>query len=84
MLSFDGNTAENWRGFKQQYEIYLTASGRGKEDDSVKIAILLSFAGEDATEVFNTFQFPEDEKLDKVLEQFKRYCNPRKNVVSYV
>ena len=33
--------------------------------------------------LFNTFQFPEgnEKKLDKVLEQFERYCNPRKNVV---
>jgi len=45
---------------------------------------LLSFAGEDAIEVFYTFQFPEgdEKKLNKVLEQFERYCNPRKkNVV---
>ena len=43
---------------------------------------MLNFAGEDAIEVFNTFQFPEgdEKKLDKVLEQFERYCNPRKNV----
>ena len=36
-----------------------------------------------AIEVLNTFQFPEgdEKKLDKVLEQFERYCNPRKNVV---
>ena len=82
-LSFDRNTSENWRRFRHQYEIYLTASASEKKDDTVKIAILPNFAGEDATEVFNTFQFPEgDEKnLDKVLEQFKRYCNFRKNVL---
>ena len=82
-LSFDGNTSEDWRRFKQQYQIYLTASGSEKKDDSIKIAILLNFAGEDAIEVFNTFQFPEsdEKKLDKVLEQFERYCNPRKTVV---
>ena len=82
-LSFDGNTSENWRRFRHQYEIYLTASASEKKDDTVKIAILLNFAGEDATEVFNTFQFPEgDEKnLDKLLEQFERYCNSRKNVL---
>ena len=41
---------------------------------------MLNVAGEDAIEVFNTFQFAEgDEKtLNKVLE---RYGNPRKNVV---
>ena len=82
-LSFDGNTSENWRRFQQQYEIYLTASCSEKKDDSVKIAILLNFAGEDAIEVFNIFQFPEgdEKKLDKVLEQFEWYYNPKKNVV---
>ena len=76
-LSFDRNTSENWRIFRQQYE-------SEKKDDTVKIAILFNFAGEDAIEVFNTFQFPEgdEKKLEKVLEQFEPYCNPRKNVVS--
>ena len=45
-LSFDGNTSENWRRFRQQYDIYLTASASEKKDDTVKIAILLNFAGE--------------------------------------
>ena len=82
-LSFDGNTSENWQRFKQQFDIYITASRSEKKGDEVKIAILLNFAGEDAIEVFNTFKFAEGDakKLDKVLEQFERYCNPRKNVV---
>jgi len=82
-LSFDGNTSENWRRFKQQFDIYITTSGSEKKDDAVKIAILLNFAGEDAIEVFNTFQFAEgdERKLNKVLEQFEQYCNLRKNVV---
>ena len=37
--SFDGNTSENWRRFRQQSEISLTASAREKKDDTVKIAI---------------------------------------------
>ena len=65
-LSFDGNTPENWRRFKQQYQIYLTALGSEKKDDSIKIAILLKFAGEDAIEVFNTFQFPEGDENNKI------------------
>ena len=82
-LSLDGNTSENWRRFKLQFDIYLTASGKGNKADEVKIAILLNFSGEDAIEVFNTFQFAEgdENKLDKVPEQFEQYCNPRKNVV---
>ena len=63
VLSFDGNTSENWRRFKQQFDIYITALETEKKDDAVKIAILLNFAAEDTIEVFNTFQFAEgDEK----------------------
>lgn len=82
-LSLDGNTSENWRRFKQQFDIYLTASGKGNKADEVKIAILLNFAGEDTINVFNTFQFAEGDKkkLDKDLERFEQYRNPRKNVV---
>ena len=82
-LSFDGNNSENWRRFRQQYEIYLTALASENKDDTVMIAILLNFAGEEAIEVFNTFQFPkrDEKKLENVLEQFERYCGPRKNVV---
>ncbi|PFX14755.1 Retrovirus-related Pol polyprotein from transposon opus [Stylophora pistillata] len=81
-LSLDGNTSQNRRLFKQQFDIYLTASGKGNKADAVKIAILLNFA-EDAIEVFNTFQSAEgdENRLDKVLEQFEQYCNSRKNVV---
>ena len=53
-----------------------------KKDDTVKIAILLNFPSVDTIEVFNTFQFPDsNEKVDKVLEQFEQYCNPRRNIV---
>ena len=65
-LSFHRNTSENWRRFKKQYKIYLTASGSEKKDDSIKIAIFLNFAGEDAIEVFNTFQFPEGDENNKI------------------
>jgi len=81
-LSFEGNTSESWRRFKQQYYTYLlTALGSKKKDDTVKIATLLNFPSVDTIEVFNTFQFPDgNEKVDRVLEQFEQYCNPR-NIV---
>ena len=82
-LSFEGNTSENWRRFNKQFQIYLIASGCEEKDDSIKIAILLNFAGGDAIEVFNTFEFSEgdEKKLERVIERFEQYCNPRENVV---
>nr|XP_039255361.1 uncharacterized protein K02A2.6-like [Styela clava] len=83
-LSLEGNLSENWRKFKQQFEIYLEASGDNIKSDITKVAILLNFAGEDAVEIYNNFDFAEADdrkKLDKVIEKFENYCNQRKNVV---
>ena len=81
-----GNLGDNWRRFKQQFKIFLTASGKEEDsvNDGVKVALLLNFAGEEAIEVFNTFVFASDndkKKLTVVLEKFRVYCNPRKNVL---
>ena len=46
-------------------------------------AILLNIAGEEATEVFNTFTFAEDEDKDDpedMLAKFQNYCEPKKNI----
>ena len=82
-LSLEGNLAENWRRWKQQFDIYLVASGKNDKSDEVKAATFLHLAGPEALELFNTFAFesPGDEKkLDKLEEKFEAYCIPRKNV----
>ena len=82
-LSLQGNLADNWRRWKQRFQLHMTASGKNKNSDEVKTATLLHLAGPDALEVFNTFSFetPGDEKkVDKVLEKFDAHCEPRKNI----
>ena len=72
-----------WRRWKQRFEVYMVASGKDTKSDEVKSAAFLHLAGPEALEVFNTFSFdnPGDaKKLDKLVEQFEAYCNPRKNV----
>ena len=83
-LSLQGNLADNWRRWKQRFQLYniMTASGKNEKSDEVKTATLLHLAGPDALEVFNTFSFetPGDEKkVDKVLEKFDAHCEPCKN-----
>ena len=60
-LEFEGNVAENFRRFSQQFEIYMSASGFDTKEVSKKkqAAILLNLAGEEAIEVYNTFTFDE-------------------------
>ena len=82
-LILHGNLAENWRRWKQQFTIYMTATGKASANDEIKCAIFLNLAGPDALEVFNTLTFEDagdDKKLEKVIEKFEAYCTPRKNI----
>ena len=54
-LSFEGNVAENWRRWKQRFQIFMTATGTDTKGDEVKSATLLHFAGPEALEIYNTF-----------------------------
>jgi len=81
-LSLAGNVSENWRRWIQQFRLYLNATGRDKKPEQVQCSTLLAAAGEEALDVFNTFEIPEDDqnKLEPLIKQFELYCNPRKNV----
>lgn len=60
-LKLVGNVDSNWRSFKQHFELYMAAIGLDNKPDARKIALLLTVAGPQAIEVFNTFEFGEDE-----------------------
>ncbi|GBM00269.1 Transposon Ty3-I Gag-Pol polyprotein [Araneus ventricosus] len=82
-LSLDGNVAENWRKFKQQFTIYMKASGHDKKDSDVKVVIFLNAVGEEAIELFNTFDLQEEDRNDyeKVLTAFENHFTPKINVL---
>lgn len=78
-LKLSGNVHENWKVFRQSFELYLLAAGLDDEDDQRKIALLLTVAGRAALDVYNTFIFTnEDIDLEDVLSKFEDYCTPRK------
>ena len=86
-LSFDGNLKENFRKFKQQFNLYATATGLNDKTDDVKSSTLLTVIGPEALEVYNTFSWAEtgdaagdNMKVDKIIAKFEKYCNPRRNV----
>lgn len=79
-LKLTGNVNENWKVFKQSFELYVLAIGL-EGDDKRKIALLLTVAGRSALDVYNTFVFTDDQKdkFDVVMAKFEEYCTPRKN-----
>lgn len=82
-LNLNGNLAENFRKFKQNFLIYLKASGLDKKSEDVKVAILLNVIGEDSVELYNTFNLSEDSanEFKDVLKAFEEYTSPKKNIV---
>ncbi|KAI4903194.1 hypothetical protein NFI96_028888, partial [Prochilodus magdalenae] len=57
-------------------------TGLDAKPDTRKIAVLLTVAGPQAIEVYNTFVFGEGEDKDKfedVLKKFDAHCSPKKN-----
>ncbi|XP_039870493.1 uncharacterized protein LOC120723214 [Simochromis diagramma] len=78
-----GNLSENWRRFRQRFELYLAATGGASKPPKVQSSLFLHVAGEEAVEVYNTFTFAEngdEHKLMKIMEKFEEYCNPKKNI----
>lgn len=81
-LELQGNLSENWNKFYQSFEIYMAATTFNIAADARKIAILLNTIGEDALEIYNNFKLTEEQlkKYSVVVDVFKNYCNPKKNL----
>ena len=60
-LSFEGNLKENWKRWRQKFEIYLEATDLNSKPDKRKVVVLLHTAGEEAMEKFNTFGLTEEQ-----------------------
>ncbi|KAJ8404507.1 hypothetical protein AAFF_G00337740 [Aldrovandia affinis] len=75
-LKLSGNVHENWKAFKQSFELYVLAIGLDEREEHRRIALLLTVAGRAAVDVFNTFEFPEGDSDSRVqaesesIEQF--------------
>ena len=81
-LNFDSNTAENWRLFKQELQLFIVATERERKSGAVKISILLTTIGRKGREIYNNFEWADDAEktnFDIVIGKFEEYCNPRTN-----
>lgn len=81
-LQFTGNVSENWKLFKQRFNLYLTASGANTKPDETQASIFLHVIGEEGLAIYNTFTFADgmEMKLKSVMEKFEDYCTPKKNI----
>lgn len=79
-LSLDGSSAENWKRFLQEFEIYITSSEKEGKKDEVKIALLLHCGGRELLDVYNTLPVPEEERKDfkKLVSSLNLHFEPKK------
>jgi hypothetical protein len=82
-LRVDGNLAENWKKFRQAFDIFVIAAEVDSKKDPIKVAILLNVVGEEARDLFETFGLPDADKISfgKVLAAFENHCLPKKNIL---
>ncbi|KAK9685286.1 hypothetical protein QE152_g38158 [Popillia japonica] len=81
-MSMDGDLGLNWKKFKARFEIYIKATGiNNKGTEENRIACLLHCMGEDAQEIFETFELSEQKKesYKEVVKAFEDYFVPKSN-----
>ncbi|KAI5720831.1 hypothetical protein M8J77_012222 [Diaphorina citri] len=81
-MVYEGDVANNWKKFKQRFEIYNNATEGCKKSEKTQISVLLHLMGEEAIELYGTFEFGVDErdlKLEDVIDKFDAVFLPKKN-----
>lgn len=58
-----GNIAKNQRNFRQVFQLYLPCIGAEGKPEQVQPSLFLLMAAEEACEIYNHFQFAEDEQI---------------------
>ncbi|KAL4720044.1 hypothetical protein ACJJTC_000480 [Scirpophaga incertulas] len=82
-FSLVGEPGENYKKWKQRYQIYYTASGASNRlNDEGKIALFLHCLGEECLPIYNNFEFTEEQPhmvYQNVVTKFDEYFMPMCN-----
>lgn len=69
-----------WLGFKQRFQIFLTAAGLDRVVDARKVAIFLNTVGHDAQELyFNVLKKEETTKYEDIIKIFDKHFATKQN-----
>jgi hypothetical protein len=81
-LKMTGNLCQNFKFFKQQIEIYMTATETDEKATNIQVAILLNLLGTNALKVYNTLVSKKaDTEVSQILERLEKYYSPRTNEI---
>ena len=82
-MQFSRNINESWMKWKQELEFYILVMESEEKPEWVKSSILLTCIRSKGREIYNTFNFENDEDkmtLSVIITKFDEYCTPSKNL----
>jgi hypothetical protein len=74
---------EEWRVFKEEFELFLTAISKDDAADKVKVALLLRTIGPRGKDIYDNFTYAAGKSKDNykdVVDNFDQFCKPRINL----
>lgn len=80
---FSFSSPNEWPKWKKRFQRFHTASGLSTNPEEHQIDALLYIMGDQAEDIFSTFQLTEAEakKFDTIMGHFDAYFIPRRNVI---
>ncbi|RZC37174.1 hypothetical protein BDFB_012164, partial [Asbolus verrucosus] len=80
-MEMTGDLAKNWKKFKENYQLYVTASGYYARDKPVQAAVLLHCVGEEPREIIKTLELSPEEMRDpdQILMKLDAHFVPASN-----
>ena len=82
--SFPFDKPSEWPDWRQRFMRYRTATKLDKEDGSVQVSCLVYSMGNEAENIFRSFDFTtaaHQNDFDRVLGKYDEYFVPRRNVI---
>lgn len=80
-LKMSGDMGRNCKKWKENYKVYMIASGCLHKEKEVQAAILLHLIGEEANDVINLLNLTEEQRKnpDEILCKLDQYFIPKTN-----
>lgn len=81
---FNFTKLEDWPDWWQCFSKYHVAMKLNKEPPEVQVSLLIYSMGQEAEQVYTSFDFREEEEAndyDNVLELFNEHFMPKRNVI---
>ena len=78
-----GNTATNWKVFKEAYTDFATATELTNKDDEIQAATLKTVMGKECRQILSRLELSNADKKrpNKILEKLEEYFAPTRNVL---